>query len=220
MTGRQQITGKNTIKIMNELRTEILGNKQKIIFEELKGLAFLKDFYLAGGTGLALQIGHRMSEDFDFFTESDFDTLQLEKKISKNFSFSKISEDENTLYGIIEEVKVSFIGFKYKMISPFIDNGNIKIAGIEDIASMKLSAVTQRSTKKDFIDIFYILKKYSLPEIFSFYEKKFDVKEYEYVLRKSLVYFDDADEDAMPRVFEKCDWEEVKGEILRAVLEL
>ena len=193
------------------MQTQILAEKQKTIFESLSQKTWLKDFYLAGGTGLALQIGHRLSEDFDFFTEKDFDTLQLAKRIGEDLNFIKVSEDENTLYVLIDGVKASFIGFKYKLISPVTEYGLIKVAGIKDIACMKLSAIAQRSTKKDFIDLYFLLKRYSLTELLQFYTEKFGTNDYEYMLRKSLVYFKDADEDAMPNMLENIEWGEVKS---------
>lgn len=200
------------------MHLEVLEEKQKDILERLKTVNWLDGYYLAGGTGLALQIGHRLSDDFDFFTESDFNIDTLTYEIQKNFNFEKVSEDKNTLNGVIDNVKISFLGFKYKLISPFKNYENIKIAGIKDIACMKLSAVTQRCTKKDFIDIYYLLKEYKSEELFSFYEEKFGTNGYEMILRKSLLYFQDAEEDPMPRVLEKIEWDDVKKEIEKKVL--
>lgn len=199
------------------MNLNVLEKRQKEVIEKLKTADWLSEFYLAGGTGLALQIGHRLSEDFDFFTEKDFDADLLTYSVQKDFGFEKISEDKNTLIGVIDNVRISFLGFKYKIISQFEKYENIRIAGIKDIACMKLSAVTQRSTKKDFIDIYYLLKRFKLKDLFGFYNEKFGTNGYETILRKSLVYFSDADEDPMPRVLEKLEWSDVKKEIEEVV---
>lgn len=192
------------------LHIEILNEWQKELFDKLKASRLIENYYLAGGTALALQLGHRYSEDFDFFTENDFDVNDLSYQLARDFNFNKISEDTNTLIGVIDSVRVSFLGFKYKTIGKFILNDYIRIASIQDIACMKLSAITQRSIKKDFVDIYYLLRTYSLEKLFEYYKNKFDVSEYESVLKKSLVYFREAENDPMPKMIKDIQWSEVK----------
>ncbi|MBN1632765.1 MAG: nucleotidyl transferase AbiEii/AbiGii toxin family protein [Ignavibacteria bacterium] len=193
-----------------KLHPEILEENQRELFDKIKTSSLIDDFYLAGGTALALQIGHRLSEDFDFFTNRDFNVNDLSFQLAENLNFKKVSEDINTLIGVIDNIRVSFIGFKYKTIGEFLLNDNLRIASVQDIACMKLSAITQRSTKKDFVDIYYLLHTYSLKKLFEYYNNKFDLSEYESVLKKSLVYFRDAEDDPMPKMIKDISWTEVK----------
>ncbi len=154
---------------------------------------FNKDFYLAGGTGLALQLGHRDSVDFDFFSLKDFKASLLWEKIQKhykNHKLSKVQQEENTLTIILDDVKLSFFSYPYKLVNKLIEEKYLKIASIEDIACMKLGAITSRATNKDYVDLYFILKKISLNEILSKLIKKMPSLDISLVL-KSLIYFKD-----------------------------
>lgn len=175
-------------KILDKKRTEIL----KLFLD------FKSDFYLAGGTGLALQIGHRDSVDFDFFTRKSFDTVVLFSEVKKIFNGRKIKktqEDENTLDIVIdEEIKVSFIKYDYKLIGDFIDCDYFKIASLEDIGCMKCSAIISRSLLKDYVDLYFIIKKIGLRNLLNLCERKFKDVDISLIL-KSLIYFNDIVEE-------------------------
>ena len=198
----------------------ILPEKQVELYELLKSVNWLKDFYLAGGTGLALHIGHRQSIDFDFFTSSDIDNNILDSKLSKIGVFIRTYEDRNTLYGELNDVKVSFIKYDYPLLEELASDAYFHIAGLKDIASMKLSAILSRGSKKDFIDLFFLLKSYSLKEILGFYGEKFKQSDYEYSLLRSLLYFQDAEKDPMPRMIQSVKWDQVKNTISTRVRDL
>jgi len=155
---------------------------------------FKNDFYLAGGTALALQIGHRDSIDFDFFKEGDVDTQKLFNSLEDFFSghhLLKIQEERNTLGLIVDDsVKLSFFGYKHKLTKDLIDEENLKLASIEDIGCMKLSAITGRASNKDYIDLYYILQSISLMDLLEKASQKFPNLDRNLIL-KSLVYFDD-----------------------------
>jgi hypothetical protein len=159
------------------------------LFKSLK-----ERFYLAGGTGLALQLGHRDSVDFDFFTEEHFDTYKLYTEILDIFKGRKIIktlEEKDSLNLVIDdEIKFSILRYPYPLINPVIDEENLRIASIEDIGCMKLSAITSRSVEKDYVDIYFILKKISLKELLSKTQTKMPDLDPNLIL-KSLVYFDD-----------------------------
>ena len=204
----------------NDLNLNILPSSQLDLFELLSNTDFISDFYLAGGTGLALQIEHRQSIDFDFFIPYDFDTSQIIQSILSLGHFELQNEEKNTINGILNHVRISFLGYKYNVINPFIYHRKIKIAHELDIAAMKLSAISGRGNKKDFIDLYFILKKYSLDTILRFYEKKYGKGlANDYHLIKSLVYFADAEEQAMPKMIEQIEWERVKADIVKKVKE-
>ncbi|MFH1413140.1 MAG: nucleotidyl transferase AbiEii/AbiGii toxin family protein [bacterium] len=159
---------------------------------------FKKTFYLAGGTGLALQLGHRDSIDFDFFSPKDINTKKLFlkiKEIFKGHKILKIQEEKNTLTVFIDKnIKLSFFTYKYKLIGKLINEENFKIASIEDIACMKLSTIVSRATNKDYIDLYFILRKISLKNILSKLSKKIPELDINLVL-KSLVYFKDISQE-------------------------
>ncbi len=170
----------------------ILDKKRLAILPLLKN--FKKDFYLAGGTGLALQLGHRDSIDFDFFSSKDIDTQKLflsVKHIFKGHVILKTQEEKNTLTVFIDDnIKLSFFTYPYKMIDKFIDEDNFRIASILDIACMKMAAIVSRATNKDYIDLYFILKLIPLKLILNKLNKKLPELEINLVL-KSLVYFKD-----------------------------
>lgn len=173
----------------------ILDKKRVDILPSLKN--FKGDFYLAGGTALALQIGHRSSIDFDFFSPRDINTKKLYKNIEKLFKgchVLKTHEEKNTLYVFINGVKLSFISYKYKLNKNLLNEKFIKIASVEDIGCMKLSAITSRASNKDYIDLFFILKMISLPELLKLAQKSMPQLDMNLIL-KSLVYFDDIEKE-------------------------
>lgn len=194
-----------------------MPDSQIKLFEKLKKSEFINNFYLAGGTGLALNIGHRQSVDFDFFSENNVNTNSVAEQLCNMGDFQRLSESENTIHGILDEVRISFITYKYRLLDKPISIGNLKIADIKDIVCMKLSAVAGRGTKKDFIDLYYLLKIISLENMFELYERKFGIRDYQYMLLKSLIYFDDAEDDPMPLVFEDISWEYIKNYIKNRV---
>lgn len=172
----------------------ILDQKRIDILPLLK--KFKEDFYLAGGTALALQLGHRDSVDFDFFSKQngDIDTKDLFNEINnifKDHKVLKVLEDKNTLNIIIDDnIKLSFFGYKYDLLNKLIEEENIMLGSVEDIGCMKLSAITSRASNKDYIDLYFILNKIELHDLLKKATKKFPTIDTNLIL-KSLVYFDD-----------------------------
>jgi hypothetical protein len=170
----------------------ILDQKRLTILPLLK--FFKKEFYLAGGTGLALQIGHRDSIDFDFFSLKDVDTYKVFSNIKKIFfehKILKIQEEKNTLTVLVDEnIKLSFFTYPYKLLNKTINEPNLNIASITDIALMKFSAITSRATNKDYIDLYFIFHSIPFKKILSVLNKKLPDLDVNLVL-KSLVYFKD-----------------------------
>mgnify|MGYP001595150747 CR=1 FL=1 len=161
---------------------------------------FKQHYYLAGGTGLALQIGHRKSEDFDFFTLQPFSTTDLFDEVQKylvNRTLVKIQEEKNTLIILVNDViKISFFYYPYPLLEPLLEQKSVKIASVVDIGCMKLSAIVSRATLKDYVDLYFILKSVSLKELLEKSKQKHPTLDTNLVL-KSLIYFDDVDTDPM-----------------------
>ncbi len=200
----------------------LLNKKQR---ELLKKLGFLKkyDFYLAGGTALALQINHRTSLDFDFYTEKKFDSRKLREEFDARFkNIQEIYIAEDTLDLNIDGVKVSFFRYPYLLIRPYQEVEGLLLASVEDIAAMKILAISQRGKRRDFIDIYFLIKKFSLEQIIEFIKEKYPMFNI-YVGLQGLVYFKDADEDPEKRRFrllKKVRWNEIKKFIIKEVNKL
>lgn len=170
------------------------------LLESLQGNSFFEDFHLAGGTSLALQIGHRKSIDLDLFTLNDFDSNATLEYLEKSFGFKSIYSSTNTLRGLIKDTKVDLIAHKYPFVYPILNIEKIRLFSLQDIAAMKLNSIAGNGTRsKDFIDIFYLLKVFSVEEILSYYEVKYKSRNQMHVL-KSLIYFGDIDMDDWPRM--------------------
>ncbi len=170
---------------------EILDEKRRAILPAF--VAFKKDFYLAGGTALALQIGHRDSIDFDFFTPDSFNTAELFKLVQaqEHGTIVKTQEIGNTLGVLIDGViRISFMTYPYALSEVLIEDEYFKFASIMDIACMKLSAITSRATEKDYVDLYFILKQLSLSDVLRSAHTKFPELDQNLIL-KSLVYFND-----------------------------
>ena len=173
---------------------------------------WIAPFYLAGGTACSLYFGHRLSFDLDFFTKKLFTPKLLTQQLK---TLGKLTVDQNnkgTFLGKLNGVKISFFIYPYPLLFKPKVHQNIAIADLRDIACMKIDAVSSRGTKRDFIDLFFICKKYNISELFSLFERKFRGVNYNiFHLIKSLSYFADAEKDEMPQMIEKISWEEVKS---------
>ena len=117
---------------------------------------------------------------------------------------------------IVNGVKVDIVNYPYPWIDEPVISDGIVLAGIKDIAAMKLAAITNRGTKKDFIDYHFLLQRYPLDELIGFYKLKYSDSQL-FTALKSLTYFEDAEEDPMPNMIQKVDWSEVKSDIGRRV---
>ena len=158
---------------------------------KLQDTKLLNGFCLAGGTSLAMQIEHRKSIDLDLFTMTDFDANKLLEFLEENFEFRMDYSDQNTLKGSINNVKIDFISHKYPLVKKPVNLLKAKILSIADIAAMKLNAIAGNGTRsKDFIDIYFILKHFTVKEILNFYNIKYKTRNSLHVI-KSLNYFDD-----------------------------
>jgi len=178
--------------------------------------------YLAGGTAAAIHLGHRLSIDLDFFLPSEFDPQELLKVIKNaGIRVSDAKFGPGTLYCIINETKVSFLHYSYPLLEETEGFEGARLASLLDIALMKIIAIASRGSRKDFIDLFFILKKIKLGAILEKFSEKFPegaLEPYHYI--KSLTYFDDAENDPMPRMLVACKWDKVKSTIRQAVTTL
>ncbi|HHL57566.1 MAG: hypothetical protein DRI88_05105 [Bacteroidetes bacterium] len=172
---------------------------------ELQKTNLLSDFYLAGGTALAIQLGHRKSIDLDLFSQHDFAMNNMLEFLEEQFSFQLDYSAKNTLKGSINNVKIDIITHKYSLVKNPVKWQETTLLSAEDIAAMKLNAITGDGTRpKDFIDVYFLLKQYSVSNLLDFYRIKYKTRNILHVL-KSLNYFDDINTDDWPEMLMEKD---------------
>ncbi len=174
----------------------------------------LEKAYLAGGTALALQIGHRISYDLDFFSGEKFQPQVFLKELSQIKSYHHKETREGTILGRLGEIKFSLFYYPYPLLEKpieFKDSG-IKLASIDDIAAMKLTAISERGAKRDFIDLYFILQEKSLKEVLKLYARKYGALSSNLIhIKKSLAYFAEAEKELRPEMKIPVSWEKIKN---------
>ena len=171
--------------------------------------AALSELRLVGRTALALQYGHRSSVDLHLFGKIDIDGYELQSILSK-YGVLKVENETKIIHQYyIDNIKVDVVNYPFEWISPIIEEDGIRLASPIDIAAMKVNAIEGRGTKKDFIDMYMLLQHYSLKEIIAFYQQKYPNYSIFRALR-SLTYFEDAEDQFMPRMFIEDTWENMK----------
>ena len=174
-------------------------------------ISTVKNSYLAGGTALALHLGHRFSVDLDFFTREVFDEKTLSGELNPLPDYKEDGTAWRTVWGKINKTKFSLFYYQYPLIKKTVSFEGIQILQKEDIAAMKVHAIEDRGTKRDFFDLFFLAKEFSLEEMFKFYDLKYgNLKEHFYIILRSLNYFTDAEKDDNPKMLIPVSWEEVK----------
>jgi hypothetical protein len=177
----------------------------------------LHEWTLAGGTGLALQAGHRISEDFDFFRNKEMDVNGLRKVLGEMGPYETLQEAEHTLTILLRGVKISF----FLVTDPFLYDAKpysfFSVADARDIALMKLVAISNRGSRKDFIDLYTILRSGpKLDDYFKLLPGKYGKSRINiYHILKSLTYFTDAENEPMPVMLEPFNWKECKAFFVR-----
>ncbi len=178
---------------------------------DLRRISVLTNFYIAGGTGLALHLGHRRSIDLDLFTGESFDPDTILGKVERLNGLQVLARDPETLHLSIGETKVSFLAYRYPLLFPCEELSEVKISDPRDIACMKISAIAGRGTKRDFIDLYAVSRLYELDRLLTWFKHKYARANYSVVhVLKSLTYFEEAETDPMPDMLVNLTWEEVK----------
>lgn len=191
----------------------VINSETKKSIDILSDLQFMRSFYLAGGTGCAIHIGHRISEDLDFFSQTEFSQFEIQNTLKAQGRFLVDYSDTRTLTGRFEQTKISFFHYEYNLLEETSDFLNLKISSLTDIGCMKIDAISSRGSRRDFVDLYYILKFFgvSLEEFFVSFQDKYGRENYNLVhIMKSLVYFKDADEDAELKMLDQYSWQSVK----------
>ncbi len=211
---------------LRDLHPEILpvATRRALEFFVASSVLHSSPWYLAGGTALGLQVGHRQSVDLDFFSpRRRFNSQQLSQKLEAQGSWRTTLERSGTLYGEILNAKVSFIAYPFfRPARPMLRCGAVSILSLEDIAVMKIIALSQRGRKRDFVDMYwYCLNKEPLSQIVPRVLTQYPGQKHSVPhILKSLTYFADAESDPMPKLFFAADWPTVKAYWQREVPKL
>ena len=188
------------------------------LLTRLAPLPALQGFALAGGTSLALRMGHRLSVDLDFFTTLDFDPLALQQELSPQ-NPRVLNRSAGSLNLEIAGIKVDFLRHAYPLLAAPDTVGGVRLHSLDDVTAMKLNAIVNRGAKKDFYDIHALLQHRPLTDLVSCFARKYADSE-PFMLLRSLTYFDDAEQEPDPISLQGLDWPSVKRDILAAVRNL
>jgi hypothetical protein len=198
------------------LQTQTIQPELLELLKKIMSSSIFNGFNLVGGTSLALQIGHRFSVDIDMFGKQEIDEFEFVDELSNFGKVIVIKKSKNVLILSVNGIKVDFVNYKYPLLEEITIVENIRLASDKDIAAMKLNAIAGRGSRKDFIDLHFLLQKYSLKEMISFYNTKY-ADGSEFMVLKSLTYFEDAESEEIPILFQKLDWNEIKVSIQKAI---
>jgi len=194
------------------MHPEALNNECKEIFAKLNNF---DDFYLAGGTALSLQIGHRISIDFDFFSEKEIPEKLLDE-VEKTFFDKKVvvsvnNPDELTVFA--DEVKISFIKYPFPVLFDFVEYEGVKLLNVKEIAATKAYTIGRRGTYKDYADLYFIISKdfLSLDKIIEISDKKYGSEFNSRLFLEQLIYLEDVDDSEILFLKEKMDKKYLKN---------
>jgi hypothetical protein len=181
----------------------------------LRDCGFVHDFYLAGGTALALQIGHRVSTDLDFFSATNrlqtYQRNQIQEVLEPPGNFETISEQDGLLFTRLNETETSFIYQHHPLMEPTVEYRGVQLAIPIDIGLMKLAAINSRGTRRDFVDLYCLRGIISLEGLFDLATKKYaDRSQFIAVAVRALTYFEDAEQEPMPRMLTPVEWKDVR----------
>lgn len=196
------------------LHLSTIDNSTYLLLRKIFTIEIIKEnFALAGGTSLALQIGHRSSIDLDMFCPQPFDVKELEIILttSRDFSFDYIGNNSRMLFGSIDNIKCDFVPEPATLLEPFIVVDGIRYFSIKDIAAMKMHTICGRGKKKDFFDIYALLQSFDKETLIQWFTQKYDEKQLFFFWR-SILYFEDAENDPDIEGFPPFtkNWREIK----------
>jgi hypothetical protein len=201
------------------IHREILTEAQKRVLQASTSPAQEWGAYLAGGAAAGLQIGHRRSNDFDWFTPNTIKPATLLKRLeATRLSIEVTQNDEGTFLGYVEGVKFSVFRYRYPLVAALVPVDGANLASLQDIAAMKLVAVVQRAEKRDYVDLHALLteRKITLGVMFRALVQKAPQLD-PAVAYRALGYFVDAEKTKMPRMLNATTWEKIKADLTREV---
>lgn len=204
------------------LQTEAVEPGTLSLLKELMRVSALSDFYLVGGTALALRYGHRISIDLDLFASAEFERSHIEKDLIDAFGSRLVFEQTKkdwAIFCFIDDIKVDILSYPHPIISDKSVDAEIRMYGDMDLAAMKINAILGRGSQKDFYDIKVLLDHYPLQDCINAYHKKYTSQNLMISIPAALTYFDDADKSEEPKSLVNQSWADVKASIQQVVRE-
>jgi hypothetical protein len=190
---------------------EAIATTAEAALTSLRKASLLDGSYLAGGTALALRYGHRLSRDLDFFARQAFDEERLLQGMRELPGFSLTARAPQTVHAIVQETKVSFLGYPYPLLFPPEPYRGVAIADPRDIACMKISAIASRGARRDFVDLYVAAQRFGLAELLRLFDLKYAQTRYSKLhILKSLTFFEDAETEPIPHLLVPLDWAALK----------
>ena len=198
------------------LHLETIAPETLVLLRDIQSRSEFKDTRLVGGAALGLHLGHRTSIDLDFFGAWE-PQPPLELVLSDCGKAERCGGNGDAFqFFLVNGVKVDFVAYPYRWLEAPVVSDGIRLAAIPDIAAMKLAAVTNRGTRKDFVDLYFLLERHPLRQMLKWYEAKYPDGN-AYLTLRSLVYFADAENEVMPNILISAEWEKIKATIRSAV---
>ena len=208
---------------MNPLFWNTVTENMRLALNDFSRTKVGEKFYLAGGTALSLQLGHRRSIDLDFFSPTeDIPTIRpvLEEALAPFHPTLTDSAWGNLVY-LVKDVRIGFYGYGFPLVSPLLEMEGIRLASAVDIALMKLDALLSRAARKDFYDLYFICQKTPLRRLLELAPKKYaNVRDFEVQVVKRLVYFENAEPDVDPIFLQPVSWQTVKEFFIQQAKEI
>jgi hypothetical protein len=198
---------------MSNLHWNTITKDMQVVLNGFNQSQLGSHFYLAGGTALSLQLGHRLSVDLDFFSPTE-DIPSIRAQLEKSFEpFPKTLVDSSwgNLVYLVNDVRTGFYGYGFPLVAPLIETEGVRLASMDDIALMKLDALLSRAARKDFYDLYFICRIIPLQKLFEEAPQKFSsVRDFESQATKRLIYFENAENESDPPLLENISWQAVK----------
>ena len=201
------------------MRTDLLNQRQKPALALLKSCPEIDRFYLAGGTALALHLGHRYSKDFDFFSDRQFDEKTLLENLQNLGHCEDVRKAQQTLFLKFEAILCSFIFYKYPLLDPpSTTPWGFGIVSLREIGAMKIMAIGDRGQRRDFVDLYFIARALGIEQVWRDFETKYAGTGYDsYHFLRALTYFEDAEGDPALEMIEQIEWKEIKKHLEKEV---
>ena len=195
------------------LHTETVEPGAFSVLKQLMQLKELQAFSLVGGTALSLRYGHRTSIDLDLFCTEVFNSDQIADTLKKEFGEGYRTESKNVRWGVfcyIHDVKVDLVYYPHPLIENIEKVKGIRLFSDKDIIGMKLNAILGRGRKKDFWDLYELLKYYTLTDMIAFHEKKYPDQNLLISIPQAIIYFEDAEDSEDPVSLKGQTWDSIK----------
>lgn len=201
------------------MNPKVLPAEAWAVVKLLKRTDLLDGWILAGGTALALQLGHRISVDLDLFRHEDFQVAPLRHALAHLGKLEVQSMAPGTLHCRLDDIRLTFLRSEVPFLHEPVPYRGLHLADVRDIAAMKVIAVAGRGAKKDFIDLYaYLEAGASFPDLMAVVQQRYRDTDFNVMhLLRSLVYFDDAEAEPMPKMLSKAGWPEIRRRLEREV---